>query len=404
MAEERVSILGIGLGKAQYVVSQEKYTDFVLEAMKLKGSPIGDKVKHLATSCNISSRYFVVDESNKPREEWQHLPKNFSESTATMEARNKLYKIEAPKLAISACEAAIKDWGGDAAKEITHIISVSCTGVVAPGPEVMILKHFNLAPSTQRIGINLMGCFGGFRALSVAHDIVASSRNKTKKPVVLVVCTELCSLHFQVAMNFETFVSAALFGDGASAIIVGSPEHSASKAKSWWDIIRSQSLVVEKSEDQMTWEAGNTGFVMKLSQKIPESVKKNTPIFVESILKGSEEEQTNIVVQKDQVEWAIHPGGKAIIEGLEESLGLQKGIDTKSSWEVLDHYGNMSSATFYFVLDSLRNKRGKDVEADQQQVAKKKEYTVGLGFGPGLALEGVLLKVGERRVESPVAN
>jgi len=391
---DRASILGIGVAPAKFHVSQEKYTDFVLEAMKLKGTPIGDKVKNLATTCSISSRYFIVDESNKPREEWQHLPKNFPETTAGMEARNKLYKLEAPQLAVRACEAAIKDWGGDAAKEITHIISVSCTGVTAPGPEVTILKHFNLPASTQRIGINLMGCFGGFRALSVAHDIVAASRNKQKKPVVLVVCTELCSLHFQVAMNFETFVAAALFGDGASAVVVGSPEHSSSKAKSWWDIVRSQSIVVEKSEDQMTWEAGNTGFVMKLSQKIPESVKKNTPIFVESILKGLEEEENEgKEVKREQVEWAIHPGGKAIIEGLEDSLSLRKGEDTKSSWETLDKYGNMSSATFFFVLDALRRK---EVEAGE---GKKKEYTVGLGFGPGLALEGVLLKIGERRGE-----
>eukprot|EP01089_Gocevia_fonbrunei_P014636 TRINITY_DN4052_c0_g1_i2.p4 TRINITY_DN4052_c0_g1~~TRINITY_DN4052_c0_g1_i2.p4 ORF type:complete len:379 (-),score=66.45 TRINITY_DN4052_c0_g1_i2:1283-2419(-) len=372
--EATVGLLGLGAVPATHCVKQDTYVTFLLEALQLTGTPIAEKVIRIANNCAITSRYFCVDDSNKSRGEWEVLPQDFPNTSPSMEIRNKMYTREAPKLAIQAAEAAVNDWGGNP-QTITHVISVSCTGVMAPGPELHLINHFKLPPTTQRIGINLMGCFGAFRALSVAKALAKEDPNNR----ILVVCTELCSLHFQVAFSFETFVANALFGDGASAAIIGVESN---PSNILWEIVNSGSTIVENSADQMTWEAGNTGFFMKLSTKIPDSVQLHSPKFVCHLLK----EDALTDEKKKQIEWAIHPGGKAIIEKLEECLGIDQ-QETWASWETLDKYGNMSSATFLFVLDKMRKRKAKEGVA----------YTVGLGFGPGLALEGVVLKVGEKR-------
>lgn len=297
---------------------------------------------------------------NSAIEKRRSVLKNFDLlfSNPTSIQRNEIYKVEAPKLAISAARKALEQWG-QSPKKITHVISVSCTGMMAPGVEYFLIRDLGLPPDVRRVGINFMGCFGAFNGLAVARAM--ASENSEHR--VLLVCTELCSLHGQV--DADSFLANALFADGAAACIVGNEK----SEKPLWEIVDHSSLLLENSHHVMSWDVSNSGYVMKLSIKVPVLIKKNITPFVDRLL-GQK-------TTGDMCHWAIHPGGRDIVRAIEDRCALLP-WQTACSWEVLKEYGNMSSATFLFVLEKL--------------LETPSDWTLGLAFGPGLAMEGILLR------------
>jgi predicted naringenin-chalcone synthase len=281
-----------------------------------------------------------------------------------MTERNLRYKQEAPLLAEKAAKNALDRWGGECSK-ISHILSVSCTGVMAPGIEFHLMQKLGLSSTANRLGINFMGCFGAFKGLSVG---AAFSRENPESRILLV-CTELCSLHLQSDQDEETITANSLFSDGSAAAIIGSspcPEET-----SLWEIVRTRSMGFENSIDKMSWEASDTGFRMRLSHTVPVLIKREINKFSKDLLMND--------AKPEECDWAIHPGGKSILQAVEKGLQLEPD-QTKASWKVLSDYGNMSSASFLFVLDELSRQKREHL------------WTAGLGFGPGLSAEGVLLK------------
>lgn len=370
-----VGILGLGKSVPPHLVTSEVYAQFVIESLRLTGGVV-ESLKKLSERSGIERRYFCVgDALTKDPTQWRAITPDFPNVVPSMTVRNKIYCEDAPKLAIESSRRAVEDWGGDA-KDITHIISISCTGVMAPGIEFYVMEALGIPRTAQRLGINIMGCFGAFRGIATAR---AFARENPKNRI-LVVCTELCSLHFQTELSLETFVGNALFADGSAAFVVGS--NIKESERMIWEVEDTGSFILEHTPQQMTWEASERGFLMKLSQKIPESLTQHTPPFIKSLVGNR--------CELSECNFAIHPGGKAIIAGLENALGLQK-WQTECSWEVLRNYGNISSVTFPFVLDHLRNNRPKETTSP---------WVVGVGFGPGLALEGVLLKFPSGPVET----
>jgi predicted naringenin-chalcone synthase len=363
-------ILGLGTAVPPFMVTSEEYSQFVIDSLKLGGRLV-ETLQKLTDRSGIAKRYFCVNDAlTKNPDEWRVLTKDFPQVSPSMTVRNKVYCEEAPKLATEAAKRAVNNWGGQP-KDITHIISISCTGVMAPGIEFYVMEALGIPRTCQRLGINIMGCFGAFRGIATARAFARENPSNR----VLVVCTELCSLHFQAELSFETFIGNAIFADGAGAFVLGtSPKEN---EKTLWEVEDTASLILEHTPELMTWEASDHGFLMKLSQKIPESLTTQTPTFAQRLLGDR--------CKFSECGWAIHPGGKAIVAGLEEALGLEK-WQTQCSWEVLKNYGNISSATFLFVLDYLR---------ENKPIELQTPWIVGLGFGPGLALEGVLLKYGQ---------
>ena len=357
-----VSILAISTAVPSYAINQEHLADFFIDALSIQPEK-ANEIRQIHKNSAIRTRYSVVPDFGKSRNEWGFLGPEFPKKIPGMGARNNLYKIEAPKLAFEAAKKALKAWGGYS-EAITHVISVSCTGVVAPGIEFNLVKLLGLKPTTQRLGINFMGCFGAFKGLSVAQ---AFARENPEHRVLLV-CTELCSLHIQAEQTSDNILGNSLFSDGAAAVIVGA--NTQSYENPLWQIKNMCSIGLDSTSDKITWEAGDEGFLMKLSHKIPVLLGRNIQSFSQTLL-GPD------LCNKD-IEWAIHPGGKSIIQAIEKKLDLKKD-QTKASWEVLENYGNMSSATFLFVLNRLFEQ------------GDTKKWTVGVGFGPGLSIEGILL-------------
>lgn len=280
-----------------------------------------------------------------------------------MSQRNERYKKEAPQLAYAAASKAIEQWGGDPAT-LTHIIYVSCTGLVAPGIEFDLTQMLKLDSAINRLGINFMGCFGAFKGLSVAKAFALENPRHR----ILVVCTELCSLHLQTDLNPEIFVANSIFADGAAAVVVG--QEPQVHEKPLWMIDKSHCLKLDKTKDKMGWEVSDRGFLIRLSYTVPVYIGRSIQAFVKQLLPET--------LSWEECGWAIHPGGKSILQAVEKAFPIDK-AKTKASWDVLANYGNMSSATFLFILERLLQERDHP------------SHTIGMAFGPGLSIEGILL-------------
>jgi len=359
----KASILSLATAVPAFSFTQEEITNTLIDMLSVDDQNT-KMIQKLHQNSEIYRRHSVISDFKKTRSEWDFWGKDFPKKIPGMSQRNALYEIEAPKLACEAVKKALENWGGDL-QDITHIIAISCTGLIAPGIEFMIMREFNLNPSVQRLGINFMGCFGAFKGLSVANSFAKENPNHR----ILVVCVELCTLHFQVEQTHDNMLANSLFSDGAAAMIIGA--NPKAHEKSLWEIGNKSSYALDNSMDKMKWDAGDHGFNIKLSHTVPVFIKKHIASFVQNLLGDS--------YNSHEYDWAIHPGGKSIIQAVEKALKLEEG-SSKASWDTLADFGNMSSATFVFVLQKM-------LEQDD-----KKKWTVGLAFGPGLSVEGILLK------------
>lgn len=252
---------------------------------------------------------------------------------------------------------------------VTHLITVSCTGMYAPGLDIDIVRALQLPTSTERICINFMGCYAAINAMKVA-DSICKANAKAK---ILIVCTELCSLHFQKDFTEDNILANALFADGAAALFI---EAESSGTKNY-SIEAFHNNIITTEEQHMAWSIGDLGFEMKLSSYVPEILQKGTRQLLNSLI-----EKTRIDL-KDIHHYAIHPGGKKILEAVAKELELNNG-QLKESYYVLRNFGNMSSPTVVFVLrEMLRS----------FSMVNEGEYVMGMAFGPGLTMESVLLKI-----------
>ena len=273
--------------------------------------------------------------------------------------RNAEYIRQAPGLSAEAARVALTE-AGVAASDITHVVTASCTGCFAPGPDFRLVRDLGLADSTERYHLGFLGCAAAFPALRMAARIGAAQPRAT----VLVVCTELCSLHIRASSAPDQIVAASVFADGAAAAIVaGEPGD-----RPGLDLDRFATAITEDGEAEMAWTIGDDGFEMTLTGEVPRIIGREIAGAVASFLDGAAPDA-----------WAVHPGGRSILDRVESGLAL--GPETLApSRAVLREYGNMSSATVLFILRSLLHD---ETLAGGRTVA-------GLAFGPGLTVESAL--------------
>ena len=254
-------------------------------------------------------------------------------------------------------------------RDFTHLITVSCTGLMAPGLEFMIAEKYELE-HTEKSAVNFLGCYAALKALKQAHYIAQSNPNAC----ILIVSVELCSLHFYPSDVNEDIIANLLFADGAAAVIVcgNKNEHVKNKVVLQIDDIGSAS--VPNTAGLMKWDITSTAFRMYLSSKVLGAIKENIHDVVANFL-GNEMSETDY--------WAIHPGGVKIVEAVQESLHLNEN-NVADSMSIMQQYGNMSSPTILFILNSIFNKIKK-----AEQTESKKIFSC--AFGPGLNIEMVSL-------------
>lgn len=283
--------------------------------------------------------------------------------------RMAVYRTESVKLAEVAARRAIAD-AGLPATAITHLVLSTCTGFFAPGPDVMLMERLELGPQVQRSILGFMGCYAGLNGMRAADHIVRAEPDA----VVLQVAVELCSLHFQTDADLESLVANMLFADGAAAAVYRSQPGRRELAPT---VVRTASSVSNETRDQMGWAIGDHGFVMSLSDRVPRHLHDEAPRFVADLFS-----QSSLQAGPTNAAWAIHPGGKKILQALQKALGLETD-DLQPSFDVLRDYGNMSSATILFVIDRVLRRWD----------PRRTGSMVAMSFGPGLTMEGALLHV-----------
>jgi predicted naringenin-chalcone synthase len=272
--------------------------------------------------------------------------------------RMRAYEEHAPALAIEAVEKL--DLGADL-QAVTHVIVASCTGLSAPGIDLLLVQRLGLAASTERTVVGFMGCYAAMNALKLARHIVRSEPASR----VLVVSIELCSLHLQESHDLEQVLSFLVFGDGCAAALVSADPQGLS-------LDAFKALLIPAAADQITWNIRDQGFDMFLSGQVPQSVGGALRVGRSEILGGAACEDIDL--------WAVHPGGRSILDAVQNALELE-GDALAASREVLRRNGNMSSATILFVLKSLM----------EASVARMRGCC--MAFGPGLTAETLLFSV-----------
>jgi len=295
----------------------------------------------------------------------------------TTGVRNDVYVAESPDLFARAAEEALAGAAGITAADVTHVVTVSCTGFFAPGPDYLLVRRLGLPATTRRLHIGFMGCYGAFPALRSARDTCLADPDA----VVLVVCAELCTLHLRSSDDPDAIIASSVFADGAAAAVVTARPAPAGETVLDLDVL--ETVLTPVGEDDMAWSIGDQGFDMVLSSYVPHIVEENIDDALVPLLAAEG------VGVGDVTRWAVHPGGRSILDRVQQRLGLSD-PQMAPSREVLRTRGNMSSATVLFIL---REHLLPDAvpDAGAADVAPVRERVCAMAFGPGLTVETSLL-------------
>jgi predicted naringenin-chalcone synthase len=331
---------------------------------------VGRWLKRLYAHSGIDTRYTCVSDFLEPPHHSRLAPGQDPAKTLTTAERMAIYEQESVPLGTQAAREALVRYAQAAdmplsslSDSITHLIVVSCTGFFAPGLDLAIAQQLNLAPTVARSLIGFMGCSAAFNGLRAATQIV----NSQPQARVLVISVELCSLHIQPGTDRENLISAALFADGAAACLVGKAQPGEANI---FEIGDFHTSVKPDTGSEMVWQIGDHGFTLRLSPKIPDHLGDAAPAALDDLL--------GYRIWPDF--WAIHPGGKAIVDRLAEIFQLEP-EQVEASRTVLSRVGNLSSATILFVLQALRQ------QLRPAGTGRKRINGVAMAFGPGLVIE-----------------
>lgn len=234
--------------------------------------------KRIFNQCGVETRYTCEPNLLEPVDSCRYLPFTSREEVPTTSERMGKYKAAAVPLGLEAAVQALQDADVSSSK-ITHLITVSCTGQFLPGLDVRLIQQLELSPQINRIPLVFQGCAAGLKAIQLANSIVTTDQ----KAMVLIVCVELCTLHFQPSSKRDDLYAASFFGDGASACVIGA---SGTDRNECFRLGRGYSTLLPDCAEEMIWEVGNTGFDLYLSPQIPKLLGLHLGPEVERLLEG----------------------------------------------------------------------------------------------------------------------
>jgi predicted naringenin-chalcone synthase len=313
--------------------------------------------KRMVRMSAIEHRYSFIEPVASADGKWKdaegiYVPGCFPGTARRMEA----FERFAPQLA--RCALKKLAIGEEERRSITHVIVTSCTGLYAPGLDIDVVDALELKQPVERTIIGFMGCYAAINALKSARHIVRSEPGAC----VLIMNLELCSLHMQETPDLEQVLSFLLFADGCAACLVSGRQ--AGLAMDSFLALR-----LPETAHLITWKIREMGFDMHLSGQVPMEIRRTLGEVGSEITRGRDAGAIEL--------WAVHPGGRTILDAVEKGLTLAPEAMAESR-RVLANYGNMSSASVMFVMCELMQK----ARAGQQGCA--------MSFGPGVTAETML--------------
>lgn len=342
---------------------QDEIRDF-MKAQFEPGSLAQRLIHRLYSQSDIEFRHSVIPDFGAFNSEFSFFTKEQGKlKPPGTGKRNDIYQKEASLLFTSLAKESAKEQQ----QKITHVITVSCTGFYAPGPDFDIVRALGLPAETQRLHVGFMGCYALFPAMRMAADVCRAN----PEAGVLVVSVELCSLHVNFSQETDALLAGTVFADGGCSAFVSAEKPSCPH----FEWLASKSTIVNESSQEMAWTIGDQGFIMRLSSYVPAILGEQIPSIIQNLYPQLDQNYLN-----DSL-WALHPGGRSIIDQIEKSMSLAP-EQLLTSRTVLRNFGNMSSATIGFVLQELLHSTH---ETDTSIFA--------LAFGPGLTIESAQLRL-----------
>src|SRR5258706_2413020 len=280
--------------------------------------------------------------------------------------RMKKFEACAPGLAVEAAEKLLV---GEDRSRITHVIVTSCTGLSAPGIDLELIERCGLPSTCERTMVGFMGCYAAINALKLARHIVRSE----PRARVLAVNLELCTLHLHETEDLEEILSFLLFADGCAAALV-SADPKGVEMKSF------RAALVPDTAALIRWHIRQQGFDMVLSGAVPGAIRTALTASRDDILGGANDIEL----------WAVHPGGRTVLDAVEQAFALPPAA-LSASRSVLNDYGNMSSGTVMFVLDRIMRQAGQN--GGQNPGKNGGKNGCAMSFGPGLSAETMMFRM-----------
>nr|AYM54116.1 chalcone/stilbene synthase family protein [Chondromyces catenulatus] len=290
-------------------------------------------------------------------------------------AKNDRYRVEVRAICHALAKRILEQTTEEERRSIDLLVTASCTGFQIPAMDVVLIEELKLSPTIRRLNLTQHGCAAGAAGVGLSHEWL-STRAESR---ALVVCVELCSLTFQMEdATEENLVSAAIFGDGAAAVLLAG-ENAARPAEG-----RSVSVkdtyreIFSGTEHFMGFDVNEAGLKIKLSRDVVSFTRREIEgVLVRACDRWGVPGLASLTIG------AVHPGGRRILEILEDDVGLPTSV-TRTSWECLKQHGNLSSVTVLITLDRLL--------ADKQSVPSGSRGLLS-AFGPGFCAELGLLEV-----------
>ncbi|KAJ7569022.1 hypothetical protein O6H91_01G057800 [Diphasiastrum complanatum] len=372
--EGPATVLAIGTSVPPNVFEQKAYPDFFFrvtncsQKMELK-----EKFQRICEKSGIKKRHFYLTE-----EILRSNPSVCTYKEPSLDLRQEIAVVEVPKLAKEAALNAIKEWGQPRSK-ITHIVFATTSGVDMPGADFRLAKMLGLRPTVKRVMLYQQGCYAGATVLRIAKDLAENNKGAR----VLVTCSEVTAVTFRAPSenHLDGLVGSALFGDGAAALIIGS-DPAAQVERPLFEIHWAGQMVLPESDGAINGHLREAGLIFHLLKDVPGLISKNIDKVLAEAMEYAHFPSYNDLF------WAVHPGGPAILDQMEAKLGLSMD-KLQASRDILASYGNMSSASVLFVLDRIR-RRSEEMQLPSN--GEGCEWGFVIGFGPGLTVEALMLR------------
>lgn len=373
LEKPRACVLAMGRATPPNRIVQSTYTDWYFDITNCSDkTELKKKMQRICDRSGIETRYSILTE-----EFLKEHPEFYTPGQPSLEQRNAIFAEEVPKLAHEAALEAIKEWGRPAS-EITHLVVATLTGVAIPGADVMLTKSLGLRPDVNRVMLYMLGCYAGITALRVAKDLAENNPESR----ILICCSELAAPTFRAPNeNFPyDLVGTALFGDGASGVIVGAQPQPRIE-RPLYEIHWVGEVLAPDSEKIIEGTLKLEGLQFYLDRTLPGLVSQHVGAFCKGALDNAPSKPGF-----NDIFWAVHSGGPAILNAVEQAMELSPD-KLAASRLILKNYGNISASTVLFVLDELRKA---DSPASIQ--GQGPEWGIAVAFGPGVTIEGALLK------------
>ncbi|KAK3019685.1 hypothetical protein RJ639_004160 [Escallonia herrerae] len=362
----KAAVLAIGKAFPSQVIPQECLVEGYFRDTNCDDLVMKEKLERLCKTTTVKTRYTVLS-----KEILDKYPELATEGLPTIKQRLDIANPAVVEMAKQASLACIKEWGRPAG-DITHVVYVSSSEIRLPGGDLHLASELGLRTDVGRVMLYFLGCCGGVTGLRVAKDIAENNPGSR----ILLATSETTILGFRPPNKARPYdlVGAALFGDGAAAVIIGT-DPITSLESPFMELNYAVQQFLPGTQNVIDGRLSEEGINFKLGRDLPQKIEDNIEEFCKKLMAKAGLKEFNDLF------WAVHPGGPAILNRLESTLGL-KSKKLECSRRTLMDYGNVSSNSIIYVMEYMREelKRGGE------------EWGLALAFGPGITFEGILLR------------